>query len=170
MREARVPSLPADYLLHPTSADLVAPERVLVALDTNRGRVRVDVLRAMNERAANRFYTLVIARFFDGTKIASADANAVRFAPHARLDVRNVWYMRRLVPERENAPNERGTITLLAEGHSGRTTHVALNLARVADHDAHHATPFGRVRDMDVASRLRSGDVLLRARVVEETP
>jgi hypothetical protein len=130
----------------------------------------VDVERALSPGAADRFYTLVVAHFFDGTKIESADGQAVIFAKHPSLDVQNIWYMRRLVPETDSHPNERGTITLLSSGHQGRSTDIALNLASVPAHDAHHATPFGRIRTMDVASRLRSGDVLRSARILEEAP
>lgn len=168
--EARTPTLPNDYVLHPSSSDLRAPDHALVALETTRGRILVALDRSLSPYAADRFYTLVVARFFDGTQIGSADAQAVIFAKHPSLDVQNVWYMRRLVPEEETHPNERGTITMLGAGHAGRSTDVAINLAHVAAHDASHATPFGRLRDLDVASRLRSGDVVRSARVVEEAP
>jgi cyclophilin family peptidyl-prolyl cis-trans isomerase len=166
--EARAPTLPSDYVLHPSSSDLRAPERALVAIDTTKGRILVEIERAMAERAADRFYTLVVARFFDGTTIGETTASSVAFAPHTSLDVRNVWYMRRLAPESRARPNTRGTITLVGVGHRGRATDVVINLADAPDRDAAHATPFGKLRALDVATQLRAGDTIRSARLVEE--
>lgn len=123
----------------------------------------------MAPRAADRLFTLLAIRFLDGTKIAESTDTTVVFAHHASLDVRNVWYMRRLIPDDHAAPNTRGTLTLLSGGgHRGRTTDLAINLRDDASRDAAHATPLGRLRALDVASRLKAGDTIRRARIVEE--
>ena len=136
-----------------------APERFAVRLDTTKGGIVIDCVRAWAPHGADRFYALVQARYFDDSAFFRVIAGRwAQFGINGDPDVSTAWRERTIPDDPFRESNVRGTVAFAFAVPNGRTTQVFINLAdNQATHDKEPFVPFGRVvTGMDVADALYS--------------
>lgn len=108
------------------SQRIEAPARFQVLLETTKGAIRIECIRAWAPHGADRFYELVTTGYYDDS---------------AFFRIR---------------PNTRGTVAFAFAVPNGRATQVFINLAdNRATHDKEPFVPFGRVTEgLEVADSL----------------
>lgn len=117
-----------------------------VLLDTSKGPVIVDVDSSLAPNGAKRFYELVKAKYFDGSRFYRVVPGfVVQWGAAADPAVTKKWD--RTIPDDPvKASNVRGAVTFAAEAQPNtRTTHLFINLADNARLDAMRFAPIGRV-------------------------
>jgi peptidyl-prolyl cis-trans isomerase A (cyclophilin A) len=149
---------PPPGLLDPLKLRAKAPAVYTVAFTTTKGRFDVRVQRSLAPRAADRFYNLVRARFYDGVKFFRVRPGfVVQFGISGYHAVSNIWTVQYIVDDPVNASNVRGAITFATSGPNTRTTQVFINLGDNSSLDGDFA-PFGKVtKGMAVVDKLYSG-------------
>jgi cyclophilin family peptidyl-prolyl cis-trans isomerase len=150
-----------EALLHPDAPEMNrrAPDRFVVRLDTSKGPIRIEVVRAWAPHGADRFFNLVRhgyynqARFFRVIKDQWA-----QFGIHAEPPVAKLWRNQTIPDDPAGQSNIRGTIAFAFAVPNGRTTQVFINLRdNSATHDKEPFVPFGRVIEgVSVADALNS--------------
>ncbi|HWK11264.1 MAG TPA: peptidylprolyl isomerase [Vicinamibacterales bacterium] len=153
----------ASALLHPDAPEMHrrAPDEYGVRLETSKGVVAIEVHRAWAPNGADRFYNLVRAGFYDGTRFFRIRAGVfAQFGINGDPAVASAW-RNATIPDDpwHGVSNQRGTIAYAFRDPDGRTTQVFINLKdNSATHDAEPFVPFGRVVEgMDVVDALYSG-------------
>jgi peptidyl-prolyl cis-trans isomerase A (cyclophilin A) len=131
-----------------------------VRLDTTKGPIVIEVHRDWAPRAADRFYELVRARYFDDTRFFRVvKGQWAQFGINGNPAVATRWRTRTF-PEEDPGPrqsNTRGMVAFAFKDPGGRTTQVYIGLRDNSDQDAQGFAPFGRVvQGMDVADALNS--------------
>ena len=152
---------PRQALLDPDSPDVNrrAPDRFDVRLETTRGNIVIRVDRAWAPLAADRFYNLAAAGYYDDSRFFRViQGRWVQFGIHGDPAVSTVWRDRTFADEPRLQTNARGTVAFAFAVPNGRTTQVFINLRdNAATHDKEPFVPFGRVVEgMDVADALYS--------------
>lgn len=149
-----------DPLLDPTAAfwGARAPEEYRVRITTSRGPFVVAVARAWAPRAADRFYNLVRAGFFDDSRFYRVVPGFIaQFGIAGDPRVARVWAAHAFPDDSAAAPDVRGSVAFAMTGPNTRTTQVFINLADNRRLDAQGFAPFGRVVEgMDVVDALYS--------------
>ena len=134
-----------------------APYRV--ALDTSKGPVTIEVDRSLAPNGAQRFYELVKAKYFDGSRFYRVVPGfVVQWGAAADPAVTKKWDV--TIPDDPvKASNTRGTVAFAATGQpNSRTTHLFINLGDNARLDAMGFAPIGRVTSgMKVVEDIYSG-------------
>jgi peptidyl-prolyl cis-trans isomerase A (cyclophilin A) len=142
------------------SADEKAPDNFKVNFDTSRGMVVVEVNRADAPIGADRLYSLVKAKYFDGARFFRVVPGfVVQFGLAADPAVIKKWD----IPIKDETPkttNARGTLTFAASSMpNSRTTQMFINLADNGRLDGIGFAPFGKViSGMEFVDQLYSGD------------
>ncbi len=122
------------------------PDSFLVALTTSRGPVTLVVHRAWAPQGADRFYTLVKGRFYDGARFFRVVRGfVVQFGLTADPEVGRTWSSQMLPDDPVRQPNRRGTLAFASAGPNTRTTQVFINLADNLRLDALGFAPFAGV-------------------------
>jgi cyclophilin family peptidyl-prolyl cis-trans isomerase len=137
-----------------------APDRCVVRLDTSRGVIRVEVIRAWAPHGADRFVNLVRHGFYDRAKFFRVrPGRFAQFGIPADPAVARLWRHRTIPDDPPGQPNVRGTVAFAFAVPNGRTTQVFINLAdNAATHDREPFVPFGRVIEgMEAADALYAG-------------
>jgi len=139
----------------------VAPAVFRVNVDTTRGPVVIEVTRTNAPLGADRFYSLVKAKFFDGARFFRVVPGfVVQFGMNADPKVHAAWD----VPIKDDpvvVGNDPGTITFAASGPDTRTSQVFFNLGQNQrlDNRPEHFASFGKVvSGMDYVERIYPGD------------
>lgn len=149
-------------LLTPTDPTFTMPAPPIsrVHLNTTKGPVVIEVIRAWAPLGADRFVNLVRNGFYDDARIFRIRPNTwAQFGIPADPKVAQAW--RPMTFKDDPAvgqSNVRGTIAFAFAVPDGRTTQVFINLRdNSATHDKEPFVPFGRVIEgMDVVDKFNA--------------
>ena len=124
-----------------------APEIFKVRLDTTKGPIVIECVRAWAPLGADRFYELVVNGYYNDTAIFRIRPKTwVQFGINGDPAVATVWRTRTLRDDPFTQSNVRGTVAFAFAVPNGRTTQIFFNLRdNSATHDKEPFTPFGRV-------------------------
>jgi cyclophilin family peptidyl-prolyl cis-trans isomerase len=136
-----------------------APETFTVRLETTKGAIVIECVRAWAPLGADRFYELVTSGYYDDAALFRIRPKTwVQFGIAADAKVAQAWRPRTIAddPFQPAHPNVRGTVFFAWAVPNGRTTQVVINLRdNRAAHDQEPFVPFGRVIEgMEVADAL----------------
>ena len=150
---------PPDALLHPANLKTKSPQLYTVAFETTKGEFVIDVHRTWAPLAAQRFYNLVKAHFFDGVKFFRVVPKfVVQFGISPYPQVSKAWQNATIHDDPVTVHNTRGAVTFASAGPDSRTTQVFINLGDNENLDQSGFAPFGAVSSgMDVVDKLYSG-------------
>lgn len=123
-----------------------APDTFKVNFDTSKGLVVVEVNRADAPNGADRFYNLVNAKFFDGTRFFRVVPNfVVQWGIAAEPAVTKTWDIP-IQDDPVKTTNARGTLVFAAQSRPNtRTAQMFLNLRDNGRLDQMGFAPFGKV-------------------------
>lgn len=149
---------PPNPLLQPRSFVETAPETYQVRLTTTKGAVLIGVTREWAPLAADRFYNLVVAGYYDGMAIHRVLSGFVtEFGIHGDPWVNAAWRQALMADEPVRQSNSRGRVTFSKNTPNSRTVQVFINMKDNLDLDGKGFSPFGEVLEgMDVAGSLYS--------------
>ncbi len=123
-----------------------APANFRVKFDTTKGPFEVEVHRDWAPIGADRFYTLVKRKYFDGAAFFRVVPGfIVQFGIAADPKVTSFWKDSNLADDPVKHTNELGTITFATAGPGTRTTQLFINVNDNARLDATGFAPFGGV-------------------------
>ena len=151
-----------DKLLTPTDSTFTvpAPAVSMVRLETTKGPLVIEVIRAWAPLGADRFVNLVKHGFFDDARIFRIRANTwAQFGIPGDPKVAQAWRPMTLADDPAvGQSNVRGTIAFAFAVPNGRTTQMFINLRdNSATHDKEPFVPFGRVIEgMDVVDKFNA--------------
>jgi peptidyl-prolyl cis-trans isomerase A (cyclophilin A) len=151
---------PPDALLHPATLNTKSPQLFTVVFKTTKGQFVVDVHRTWAPLAAQRFYNLVKAHFFDGIEFFRVVPKfVVQFGISPYPQVSKAWQKATISDDDVTVHNTRGAVTFASAGPNTRTTQVFINLGDNSGNlDQTGFAPFGAVvSGMDVIDTLYSG-------------
>ena len=136
-----------------------SPETFKVRLDTTKGVIVIECVRAWAPLGADRFYELVTSGYYNDAAIFRIRPKTwVQFGINGNPAVAQSWRPRTFDddPFQPAHPNTRGTVFFAWAVPNGRTTQVVINLRDNREtHDKEPFVPFGRVIEgMDVADAL----------------
>jgi len=147
---------PSNPLLQPRSFNDTAPDRYQVLLETTKGDIRIVVNREWAPLAADRFYNLVKAGYYDGIAFHRVLSGFIaEFGIHGDPWVNAAWRQALMVDEPMRQSNSRGRVTFSKNTPNSRTVQVFINLKDNGSLDEQGFTPFGEVTEgMEVAEAL----------------
>ena len=122
-----------------------APETYLVDLDTSKGPVTIEVMRAWAPHGADRFYNLVKTNFYDRDRFFRVVSFVVQFGINGDPSVSRLWSNLNITDDPVKQKNRRGTVTFAALGKDTRRTQVFINLKDNSSLNTQGFAPFGRV-------------------------
>lgn len=152
-------STPASLLRDPSKLTAQAPPAFNVKFDTSKGPFVVKVQRDWAPRGADRFYNLVKAGFYDGTRFFRAiDGFMVQFGINGDPAVSAAWKATDIPDDPVTQSNRRAFITFATAGPNTRTTQVFINYGDNSRLDDRGFAPFGQVvSGMEVVDALYKG-------------
>ena len=119
------------------------------ALDTTKGPIVIECMRAWAPLGADRFYELVTSGYYNDAAIFRIRPKTwVQFGINGDPKVAQAWRPRTFAddPFQPAHPNVRGTVFFAWAVPNGRTTQVVINLRDNREtHDKEPFVPFGRV-------------------------
>jgi cyclophilin family peptidyl-prolyl cis-trans isomerase len=135
-----------------------APDTVRADIETSRGTITVELLRAWAPRGVDRFYNLARAGYFDDSRFYRVVYGFVaQFGIAGNPAIARLWSQQKIRPDSVRTPNARGTLTFAQSKPTDRTTNVFINLADNKSLDSLGFAPIGRVVEgMQVADSLYS--------------
>src|SRR5260221_10820525 len=114
---AAAPAAKASNLLKPATLNEKAPEKYEVKFKTTRGDFTVMVKREWSPLAADRFYNLVKAHFYDNTAFFRVVPGfVVQFGISDRPAVSAAWKHTEIPDDPVTQTNKRGTLSFATEG------------------------------------------------------
>ena len=142
-----------------TQANAGTPETFIVRLETTKGPIVIECVRAWAPHGADRFYELVTSGYYNDAAIFRIRPKTwAQFGINGDPKVAQAWRPRTIAddPFQPAHPNVRGTVFFAWAVPNGRTTQVVINLRDNREaHDKEPFVPFGRVIEgMDVADAL----------------
>lgn len=150
---------PPDALLHPAKLKAKAPQLFTVTFKTTKGTFKVEAHRTWAPVAADRFYNLAKAHFFDGNKFFRVVPKfVVQFGISPYPAVSKAWQSATIPDDVVTGiHNNLGGVTFASAGPNTRTTQVFINLGNNTTLDANFP-PFGVVTSgLDVVEKLYAG-------------
>jgi len=123
-----------------------APATYKVAFDTTAGKFVVAVTRSQAPHGADRLYSMVKAKYFDGSRFYRVVPNfVVQWGAAAKPAVTALWSA--TIPDDPvKGTNARGTLSFAATGEpDSRSTHMFINLVANARLDGMGFSPVGKV-------------------------
>ena len=120
-RQQKAPA--ADSIVEQT-----APDTFLVAIQTNKGRIVLQTVRAWAPHGADRLYNLVAAHYYDGAKFFRVLPNFMAqfgIAGDPALDA--VWRDRLIPDDPVVQSNRRGYVSYAMGGPNTRSTQLFIN-------------------------------------------
>jgi peptidyl-prolyl cis-trans isomerase A (cyclophilin A) len=147
---------PPNPLLQPRSFNETAPETYQVGLTTTKGEILIGVTRAWAPLAADRFYNLVRAGYYDGVSFHRVmEGFVAEFGIHGNPWVNAAWRQALMPDEPVRESNTRGRITFSKSTPNSRTVQVFINTDDNPNLDGQGFSPFGEVLDgMEVVDAL----------------
>ena len=137
-----------------------APETFTVRLETTKGAIVIDCVRAWAPHGADRFYELVTTGYYDDSAIFRIRPKTwAQFGINGKPEVARAWREKTIPDDPFKETNARGTVFFAWAVANGRTTQAVINLKDNSEvHDKEPFVPFGKVVDgMDVADSLFDG-------------
>ena len=136
-----------------------APETCRVAFDTTKGVFVVEVTRAWAPRGADRFYELVLKKFYDGARFYRVVPRfVVQFGLKGDPASDRYWSTMYMPDDPVTQNNKRGSLSFAMAGAATRTTQVFINLADNFRLDGMGFAPFAKVvSGMEVVDQLFKG-------------
>jgi len=137
----------------------LAPGEFRVRLDTTRGPIVIEVHRDWAPLAADRFYELVTAGYYDNNRFFRVVAGRwAQFGINGDPKAATAWRSRTFPDDPRKQPNVRGTVAFAFAVPNGRTTQIYIALGDLSgQNDTQGFAPIGRVVvGMDVADALNS--------------
>ncbi|MBL8960052.1 MAG: peptidylprolyl isomerase [Gemmatimonadetes bacterium] len=136
-----------------------APDTVQFDMETSKGTMTVELIRAWAPHGVDRFYNLARAGFYDDQRFYRVILRFIaQFGIAANPLVNNTWGSRKLPVDSVRTSNTRGTITFAQYNPGNRTTNVFINLSDNAALDTLGFAPIGRViGGMEAADSLHFG-------------
>ena len=123
-----------------------ALDKFYVKLDTSKGDVIVEVVREWAPRGADRFYELVNAGFYDGSRFYRVLRGfAAQFGISKDPKTNELWRQLLLPDDAVKQSNKRGYLSFATRGPSTRSTQVFINLKDNSNLDGKGFAPFARV-------------------------
>lgn len=155
------PAVLSAALLHPDNpaVNRRAPDVFRVRLDTSKGPIVIDVHRDWAPRAADRFYNLVAAGYYDQARFFRVIRGKwAQFGINGDPKVAQAWRTRTIPDDPRVESNTHGTVAFAFAVPGGRTTQVFINLRdNSSTHDKEPFVPFGRiVEGLEIADSLNS--------------
>lgn len=150
-----------EALTDPTRLTGTAPAVFRARFETTKGRFVIEVHRAWAPLAADRFYNLVKAGFYDGTRFFRVRPGFMaQFGLHGDPAVQRAWQAAPLRDDPVTQNNTRGFVTFTTENRpQSRFTQVFINLGDNRYLDADGFAPFGRVvSGMEVVEALYASE------------
>jgi peptidyl-prolyl cis-trans isomerase A (cyclophilin A) len=149
---------PPNPLLQPRSFQETAPATYQVRLETTQGDILLGVTREWAPLAADRFYNLVKAGYYDGIAFHRVlDDFVAEWGIHGDPWVNAAWRQALMVDEPVTQSNTRGRVTFSKNTPNSRTVQVFINLKDNSSLDGQGFSPFGEVVEgMDVVGSLYS--------------
>jgi peptidyl-prolyl cis-trans isomerase A (cyclophilin A) len=150
---------PPSALLHPATLKKKAPQLYTVTFKTTKGTFEIGVHRTWAPIAADRFYNLVKADFFDGEKFFRVVPGfVVQFGISPYPSVSKAWRSATIPDDTVTGiHNDLSGVTFASAGPNTRTTQIFINLGNNETLDANFP-PFGSVTSgMDVVEKLYAG-------------
>jgi peptidyl-prolyl cis-trans isomerase A (cyclophilin A) len=143
----------------PSRSEETAPATFKVTYDTSKGPFVVEVTRDLAPHGADRLYSLVKAKYFDGARFYRVVPDfMVQWGAAADPSVSKAWDV--TIPDDPvKESNTRGTLSFAATSQpNSRSTHMFINYANNARLDAMGFAPVGKViSGMEVVDQLYSG-------------
>jgi homoserine O-acetyltransferase len=136
-----------------------APARFDVHLETNKGRMVIEVRRAWAPHGVDRFHNLVRAGYYDDSRFFRVVANRwAQFGINGTPAVSQAWRDRTIPDDPRVLSNVKGTVAFAFAVPHGRTTQVFINLQdNSPGHDKEPFVPFGRItRGIEIVDQLNS--------------
>ena len=150
---------PTVNLMNPATLKAQAPDLFRVKFTTTKGDFVVEVHRAWAPLGADRFYNLVVNKFFDDAAFFRYVPNfIVQFGLPASPAIGKVWQSANIKDDPVKHGNTRGTLVFATAGPNTRTTQFFINFADNTPLDAQGFAAFGQVvSGMNIAEGLYSG-------------
>ena len=156
-----VPRTPAQrraLLLDPTRPfwKTHAPATFTADMETSRGTVTIELVRAWAPAGVDRFYTLARAGYFDDSRFFRVIYGFIaQFGIAADPAAANLWGSRTLPADSVREHNVRGTLAYAQFKPTDRTTNVFINMRDNPNLDTLKFAPIGRVvQGMEVVDSL----------------
>jgi len=145
--------------MNPATLKAQAPDLFRVKFTTTKGDFVVEVHRAWAPLGADRFYNLVVNKFFDDAAFFRYVPNfIVQFGLPASPAIGKVWQSANIKDDPVKHGNTRGTLVFATAGPNTRTTQFFINFADNTPLDAQGFAAFGQVvSGMNIAEGLYSG-------------
>lgn len=133
-----------------------APAVYKVKLETSKGDIVVEVHKEWAPRAADRFWELVAARYYDEARFYRVVRNFIaQFGIHRNAEQNRLWHELKIPDDPVKQKNRKGTLSFAHNGPNTRSTQVFINLKDNPILDTANFAPFARVVEgMDVAEKL----------------
>ena len=149
---------PPNPLLQPRSFTETAPSTYQVKLETTKGNILIGVTREWAPLAADRFFNLVKAGYYDGIAFHRVLHNfTAEFGIHGDPWVNAAWRQALMADEPVRQSNTRGRVTFSKNTPNSRTVQLFINLKDNSSLDGQAFSPFGEVVEgMDVVEALYS--------------
>jgi len=157
---AAAPAAKAGNLLKPATLNEKAPEKYEVKFKTTRGDFTLMVKREGSPLAADRFYNLVKAHFYDNTAFFRVVPGfVVQFGISDRPAVSAAWKHTEIPDDPVTQTNKRGTLSFATSGANTRTTQIFINLKDNLRLDGMGFSPFALVEGdgMNVVEMMYEG-------------
>jgi peptidyl-prolyl cis-trans isomerase A (cyclophilin A) len=157
---APAPATKAGNLLKPATLNEKAPEKYEVKFKTTRGDFTVMVKREWSPLAADRFYNLVKAHFYDNTAFFRVVPGfVVQFGISDRPAVSAAWKHTEIPDDPVTQTNKRATLSFATAGPNTRTTQIFINLKDNLRLDGMGFSPFAVVEGdgMNVVEMMYEG-------------
>jgi len=138
-----------------------APAMFRVSIDTSRGPFEVEITRDLAPNGADRFYNLVKAKYFEGSRFYRVVPGfMVQWGAAADPKVSQAWDEDKIQDDPVRTTNAKGAITFAASSQpNSRTSHMFINFADNAQLDAMGFAPIGKVvSGMENVEQIYSGD------------
>ena len=149
---------PPNPLLQPRSFRETAPATYQVRLETTKGDILIGVTREWAPLAADRFFNLVKAGYYDGIAFHRVLHNfTAEFGIHGDPWVNAAWRQALMADEPVRQSNTRGRVTFSKNTPNSRTVQLFINLKDNSSLDGQAFSPFGEVVEgMDIVEALYS--------------
>ena len=140
----------------PSKLTETAPETFKAQFDTTKGKIVIEVTRALSPNGADRFYNLVRSGFFkDIAFFRVIPGFMCQFGIHGDPAVSAKWREANIADDTVKGSNTRGTITFATAGPGTRTTQLFINFGDNVGLDGQGFSPFGKVAEgMDVVDKI----------------
>jgi cyclophilin family peptidyl-prolyl cis-trans isomerase len=147
---------PPNPLLQPRNFTETAPAVFVARLETTKGIVRIQVTREWAPLAADRFYNLVKAGYYEGVTFHRVIPGFMaEFGINGDPWVNAAWRQATMQDEPVRKPNDRGRVTFSKNEPNTRTVQVFINTDDNPNLNGQGFSPFGEVIEgMEVVDAL----------------